>query len=193
MEQYLDKATPFTLISHSFGTLVALELLADLEKDGYSAELFLIDGAPHLLQQLTATHLPIHSETEMGIALLFRLLMHIYPLKTLLPYKVMFNKLGCVNQPLNWGAASSRIQSRYEKTTNHIIFLNRCKGCLNLTKCFWRNSNYPAFCKQIVKVLFSLGAKVYKNYFLHKLSILGFDRGNPNRLKVVFRINLASV
>lgn len=88
MLPYLDKTRPFTIISYSFGTLVALELLAELEKDGYRAELFLIDGAPHLLKQLTATHLPLHSETETGITLLFRLLMHIYPLKTLMPYKV---------------------------------------------------------------------------------------------------------
>lgn len=64
--------------------------MALLEKAGYNrGQLLLIDGAPSLLQQqFVAMHLPIDSEKQMEIALLFKLFSHIYPNETLIRFKV---------------------------------------------------------------------------------------------------------
>lgn len=53
----LSTTEPFYIIGYSFGTYVALQLVALLEKAGYRGHLLLIDGAPHFLTKLTLLQL----------------------------------------------------------------------------------------------------------------------------------------
>lgn len=89
MHPFLISTKPFTIVAYSFGTLVALELMALLERAGYDkGNLILIDGAPSLIEQVVTMYLPIDSEKKMEIALLFKFLSHLYPINTLMQYQV---------------------------------------------------------------------------------------------------------
>lgn len=48
---------PFYIIAYSFGSYIALKLVALLEKAGFRGKLMLIDGAPHFLTKLTRRHI----------------------------------------------------------------------------------------------------------------------------------------
>lgn len=57
VKSVLNVAEPFYIIGYSFGSYVALQLVAILEKAGYRGQLLLIDGAPHFLTKLTRLQL----------------------------------------------------------------------------------------------------------------------------------------
>ncbi|KAM7359337.1 fatty acid synthase 3 [Cochliomyia hominivorax] len=57
VKSVLSATEPFYIIGYSFGSYVALQLVALLEKAGYRGQLLLIDGAPHFLTKLTRLQL----------------------------------------------------------------------------------------------------------------------------------------
>ncbi|KAJ8982149.1 hypothetical protein NQ317_011295, partial [Molorchus minor] len=52
VEEHLTKDTPFNIVTYSFGTLIALEVVNLLEAQGYIGNLLCIDGAPLLMKAM---------------------------------------------------------------------------------------------------------------------------------------------
>lgn len=81
----LPKTSGFTFIAHSFGAVVALELVALLEAEGRTGRLIIIDGAPALLQKLAQINLPGSEEEAVLETTALTALMQLYfPLETVL-------------------------------------------------------------------------------------------------------------
>uniref|UniRef100_A0A1B0AA75 oleoyl-[acyl-carrier-protein] hydrolase n=1 Tax=Glossina pallidipes TaxID=7398 RepID=A0A1B0AA75_GLOPL len=56
VKKVLKANRQFYIVAYSYGALIALELVAMLEKAGFDGQLLLIDGAPHFLTKLTHLH-----------------------------------------------------------------------------------------------------------------------------------------
>ncbi|XP_050299271.1 fatty acid synthase-like isoform X2 [Anthonomus grandis grandis] len=52
VEKLLQKHKPFHILAHSMGSLLALEIVARLEKLGFNGTVTFIDGSPHMLKLL---------------------------------------------------------------------------------------------------------------------------------------------
>lgn len=93
MQRVISKIGPsrnFSLVAHSFGTLVALELASMLEELGYIGKLVLVDGSPDMVKQTVNEEFQNQTTDELQISLLFKLVTHMLPLSDLLPYRVRF-------------------------------------------------------------------------------------------------------
>lgn len=60
-----EEQRSFTIVGYSFGSLIALELVRRLEKQGLSGRLILIDGAPEYLKMVIEQFFPSATEEEL--------------------------------------------------------------------------------------------------------------------------------
>lgn len=65
MLEKLKDRIDFTLVGYSFGSLVAIELMRQLEAYGFNGQLILIDGAPQLMKELINQQLLSSSVEEL--------------------------------------------------------------------------------------------------------------------------------
>lgn len=55
----------FAIVGYSYGSLIALELVRRLEKQGLNGRLVMIDGAPELLKAIVEQFIPSTTEEEL--------------------------------------------------------------------------------------------------------------------------------
>ncbi|XP_030748839.1 fatty acid synthase-like [Sitophilus oryzae] len=73
VEEKLFKSVPFKIVCYSFGGLVALQLVHELEKKGYHGTVVCIDAAPDYLQALSKI-LEVESDDKIQVSLLVHLM-----------------------------------------------------------------------------------------------------------------------
>ncbi|KAJ8969851.1 hypothetical protein NQ317_002334 [Molorchus minor] len=61
VEEHLTKDKPFNILTYSFGTLIALEVVSLLESQGYIGTILCIDGAPLLMKEMLQN---VHGEID---------------------------------------------------------------------------------------------------------------------------------
>ncbi|XP_023309306.2 fatty acid synthase [Lucilia cuprina] len=94
VKSVLTASQPFYIIGYSFGTYVALQLVALLEKAGYRGQLLLIDGAPHFLTKLTRLQLGENfTDNELYDLLLSLISSLIFPEETKETTGLVFHKI----------------------------------------------------------------------------------------------------
>lgn len=72
----------FKIVGYSFGSLVAMEIVHRLEKEGREGTLWLIDGAPDFLQTLTRKLIPeddAEGELNLQIQIILRFIDLVWP------------------------------------------------------------------------------------------------------------------
>ncbi|XP_036342897.1 fatty acid synthase-like [Rhagoletis pomonella] len=96
------KATePFYIIGYSYGSFIALQLAAMLEKSGYRGQLLLIDGAPHFLKKLTLAHLgEDFTDSNLYNLLLSSIVKQIFPDEIQESVVLEFSKLDQLNDKM---------------------------------------------------------------------------------------------
>lgn len=92
MRNEITKQEPYNLLAYSYGCVVALELIAILEREGYTGRLILLDGAPDMLIYLTKLTLSDDNPAEFETNILLALLALYMPPKQLIKYReAIFN------------------------------------------------------------------------------------------------------
>lgn len=92
VKEQLDKNEPFFFIGHSFGTVMALEVVSSLEREGYGGRLISIDGSP--AQQMEVSTMLNVSSSE-----LFETSYVLHLMSSYVPFEVIAkNKVGTITQ-----------------------------------------------------------------------------------------------
>lgn len=91
----MKRDEPLTIVAHSFGAVVAGELMASLEQLGYNGTLIFIDGSPLLMKELGSKQLQFENELQLQMGVLFGLMSQVFPQTDILKYKVS-HKSSCV-------------------------------------------------------------------------------------------------
>uniref|UniRef100_A0A1A9UN38 oleoyl-[acyl-carrier-protein] hydrolase n=1 Tax=Glossina austeni TaxID=7395 RepID=A0A1A9UN38_GLOAU len=117
----------FYIVAYSYGALIALELVAMLEKAGFDGQLLLIDGAPHFLTKLAHLHLGEHmSDNDLYDLLLSIVVREILPGNTKELLEQQFNELPTIEQKMEkfdeYIAKQSVYSSDYSKAMIHAMF-----------------------------------------------------------------------
>lgn len=93
MRKHLRKDIPFTLVAHSYGCVVALEMVALLEKEGINGIVFLVDGSPKMTAELVKKQLGEKLGHKFEKKLLEWVLSNFMPVQSILKIIVSFSSL----------------------------------------------------------------------------------------------------
>ncbi|KAK9875963.1 hypothetical protein WA026_011065 [Henosepilachna vigintioctopunctata] len=107
-EECLEQMTPYlkpnevvNIVSYSWGTLIALEVISSLEKEGRRVNLIIIDGAPEMMTELVKTELKASTEADKYVLILCRLMMKFYPLDVVASYNEVLSKCPSTEEKLD--------------------------------------------------------------------------------------------
>lgn len=81
MKKSISKDAQFVLVAHSYGCVIALEMVALLEKEGIKGKVFLVDGSPKMTVKLTKKRLGEQTGTKFETKLLELVLSNLMPAK----------------------------------------------------------------------------------------------------------------
>lgn len=85
----INKNQTFTILAHSFGTMVAMEVATLLESMGYVGRLIFVDGSATFVKKLVGRQLDTEDDFQLEMSILFRALSRIIPNEIFLKYKVL--------------------------------------------------------------------------------------------------------
>uniref|UniRef100_A0A1B0AA74 Fatty acid synthase n=1 Tax=Glossina pallidipes TaxID=7398 RepID=A0A1B0AA74_GLOPL len=117
----------FYIVGYSYGALIALELVAMLEKAGFDGQLLLIDGAPHFLTKLAHMHLGEHmTDNDLYDLLLSIVVREMFSGNTKELLEQQFSQLPTIEQKMEkfdeYVAKQSVYSSNYSKAMIHAMF-----------------------------------------------------------------------
>ena len=96
IENCLFRNIPFYIIGYSFGTLVALEMISLLERNGYPGIMILIDGSPAYSTSSLKKQFAHETEAQFQTAILSKISAFVIPLDVFSQYEVNGYRLICV-------------------------------------------------------------------------------------------------
>ncbi|XP_037954847.1 fatty acid synthase isoform X2 [Teleopsis dalmanni] len=98
----LKISEPYYIIGYSFGTLIAIELAAMLEKAGYRGQILLIDGAPHFLKKLTLARIgETISDNDLYNIIISTIVHQIFPEESLETTSLVFMKFNKLSEKMD--------------------------------------------------------------------------------------------
>ena len=83
----------FVIVAHSFGSLVAVEMVRMLEEKGCQGEVISIDGSPEYMKIMLKSHLQDDSEDILQTAMLYFLMRRYMTEEMINKHKVCFTNL----------------------------------------------------------------------------------------------------
>lgn len=79
---------PLNIIAYSWGSIIALETLAMMEKKGHKGNLVCLDGAPSMLQEMCKQEMKTGSDAEFETVVLCHLMALYLPYEIILKNRV---------------------------------------------------------------------------------------------------------
>ncbi|XP_063925092.1 fatty acid synthase-like [Zophobas morio] len=136
IENYLTRTTPFYIIGYSFGTLVALEMISLLEKNGYTGILILIDGSPAYSTSSLKKQFAHETEAQFQTAILSKIASFVISLDVFSQYEETLLKCKDFEERINLFLAlippETNNKQKLEKRAGVALY-HRCKALLNYT------------------------------------------------------------
>ncbi|KAK9875953.1 hypothetical protein WA026_011055 [Henosepilachna vigintioctopunctata] len=101
MKKYLKPNTIVNILSFSWGTVIALEVISRLERLGYKVNSIIIDGAPEIIPNILTKQLKNTSDTEVHIFSLSVLMMKFLPNETVIENRKALEKCTSMSERLD--------------------------------------------------------------------------------------------
>ncbi|XP_067015650.2 fatty acid synthase [Anabrus simplex] len=129
IRKQLVPGKPFTFLGHSFGGLVALEMAAALEAEGWLGHVFLLDASPEFTSELVKQHLvkDASDEDSFQIALLYRIIQFITPTfeYTIQQFASSLKNLSSWSERVEWVLnMAPEVDRDYQRAVVNAIFTN---------------------------------------------------------------------
>lgn len=88
MLEHSDTSKELIFVAHSYGTVIAMEIVLKLEELNYRCKLYLIDGSPTLIKSIISKQFPIDDDLTIQFTVLSLLANQLLPLPDVLKHKV---------------------------------------------------------------------------------------------------------
>ncbi|XP_049277914.1 fatty acid synthase-like [Anopheles funestus] len=134
-ETVFAKAEQFLVIGHSFGSLLALEIVKRLEARSLCGKLMLIDGSPLYLQRLASHHLSGFDDEHLQTTVLTLVLSFVLPTATQDIIKPVMDKstyVERVDKLMEVAKASNPFSEDYARKMLRVLFY-RLKAAMNMS------------------------------------------------------------
>lgn len=139
IRENMGTATTFKIVAHSYGCIIALELIAILEKDGFTGKAIFVDGSPELIKDIAYSTIPTESDVYLETAVLC-VLMSVYMQKDVIEAaKIQMLQCNSFQERLDAGLQYFSNNTDFSTdflTLNLTSFVERIKSSLRYQKNF---------------------------------------------------------